>query len=91
MGNETCTITTCCPTKEQDMKVNIYISDSGWLVPRYGFLPPHRPITILPHSEKWKYVRSGDTAEFNLPEAVVEEIERHGFWAHTFGSGLHLA
>jgi hypothetical protein len=32
-------------------------------------------------------LRSGDTAEFHLPEAVEQEIERRGVWAHTFGEG----
>ncbi len=48
-------------------------------------------MSILPRGENWRYVRSADTMEFNLPEAVDEEIERRGFWAHTFGSGALLA
>ena len=71
------------------MKVNIYISEDGWPAPRYGFLPPQSPVTILPRSEIWRYVRSGDTGEFNLPAAVEQEIERRGFWAHSFGSGTY--
>jgi hypothetical protein len=69
------------------MKVNIYVSDSGRLLPRYGFVPPGKPVTLLPREESWMYVRSGDTTEFGLPEAIEEEIERRGFWAHTFGAG----
>ena len=71
------------------MKVNIYVSENGWPAPRYGFLPPKSPMSLLPRTEHWKYVRSGDTSEFNLPEAVEEEITRRGFWAHTFGHGSY--
>jgi hypothetical protein len=72
------------------MKVNIYMSDSSRIRPRYGFIPPGQPVTLLPRGENWKYVRSADTAEFGLPEAVEEEIERRGFWAHTFGTGASV-
>ena len=71
------------------MKINIYVSDSSSSVPRYGFLPPGRPMTLLPRGEKWTYVWSADTKDFHLPEAVEEEIERRGFWAHSFGSGTY--
>ena len=71
------------------MKVNIYISEGSWLAPRYGFLPPQNPLSLLPRTESWKYVRSADTAEFNLPVSVEQEIERLGFWAHSFGSGAY--
>jgi len=73
------------------MKVNIYVSDDGRFAPRYGFLPPTSPKTLLPRTENWKYVRSADTREFNLPEAVEEEIARRGFWAHTFGGGYSVS
>ncbi len=69
------------------MKVDIYVTESGRARPRYGFLPPHKPVTLLPPGEGWKYVRSADTGEFHLPEAIEEEIARRGFWAHTFGGG----
>jgi hypothetical protein len=70
------------------MKVNIYVSTRGSL-PRYGFLSPNKPISLLPRGEQWKYVRSVDTAQFNLPEAIEEEIEWHGFWS--FGRPAVLA
>jgi hypothetical protein len=69
------------------MKINIYVSEGSSPVPRYGFLPPDNPLTLLPRGEKWTYVWSADTRDFNLPEAVEEEIERHGFWAHGSRSG----
>jgi hypothetical protein len=69
------------------MKVDIYVSECGRSLPRYGFLPPHRPVSLLPRGGAWRFVRSGDTSEFHLPEAVEEEIEKRGFWAHTFGEG----
>ncbi len=60
------------------MKVDIYVSDGGRSLPRYGFLPPHRPVSLLPRTGTWRFVRSAETAEFHLPEAVEEEIERRG-------------
>lgn len=69
------------------MKVDIYVCEDARPLPRYGFLPPDRPTSLLPRSERWKYVRTGDTAEFHLPEVIDSEIERCGFWAHTFGAG----
>jgi hypothetical protein len=68
------------------MKVNIYIAETGLSFPRYGFLPPQKPVSFLARGESWRYVRSGDTGDFNLPEVVEEEIKRRGFWTHTFGS-----
>jgi len=70
------------------MKVDIYVSECGRSLPRYGFLPPHGPVSLLPRNGEWRYVRSGDTGEFHLPEAVEEEIEKRGYWAHTFGEGI---
>jgi hypothetical protein len=69
------------------MKVAIYVSVAERSLPRYGLLSPKSPITVLPPGQRWTYLRSGDTAEFHLPEAVEQEIERRGFWAHTFGEG----
>jgi len=60
------------------MRVNVYVSEMSH---RFGLVPARLPIS-LPKDENWKYVWSGDTVELNLPEAVVEEIERRGFWTH---------
>jgi len=73
------------------MKVDIYVSECGRSLPRYGFLPPHRPVSLLPRDGRWRYLRSGDTSEFQLPEAVEEEIERRGYWAHPLGEGTPSA
>ena len=67
------------------MKVDIYVSETSQPLPRYGFLPSHQPVSLLPRTESWRYLRSADTTEFHLPEAVEEEIGRRGYWAHTFG------
>jgi hypothetical protein len=69
------------------MKVNLYVSDGLRGQRQYGFLAPSTPISLLPRDENWKYVRSGDTSEFGLPEAVEEEIRRKGYWARDFGEG----
>lgn len=63
------------------MKVDIYVSKTERLRPRYGFLPTNRPVSLLPEGESWRFVGSADTLEFDLPEAVEEHIERRGFWA----------
>ena len=62
------------------MMVNIYVSENGRIRKRYGLAAAGRPIS-LPKNETWKYVRSADTAELNLPEAIEEEIARRGSWA----------
>ena len=69
------------------MKVAIYVSQTDRPLPCYGLLLANNPVSLLPAGERWTYVRSGDTAEFHLPEAVEQEIESRGFWAHTFGDG----
>ena len=63
------------------MKIDIYVSGTEQLRPRYGFLPTKRPASLLPEGETWRYVGSADTLEFKLPEAVEEHIEVRGFWA----------
>jgi len=69
------------------MKVAIYVSVTERALPRYGLLSPDRPISLLPPGRRWAYLRSGDTSEFHLPEAVEQEIQTRGVWAHTFGEG----
>lgn len=69
------------------MKVAIYVSQTDRPLPCYGLLSANSPVSLLPSGQRWTYVRSGDTAEFHLPEAVEQEIESRGFWAHTFGEG----
>ena len=69
------------------MKVAIYVSIADRSLPRYGLLSPKSPISLLPAGRRWTYLRSGDTSEFHLPEAVEQEIETRGVWAHTFGEG----
>jgi len=62
------------------MKVDIYVSKMENSA-RYGFVPRNQPVSLLPRGASWKYVRSADTLDFDLPEAVEEHIERRGFWA----------
>jgi hypothetical protein len=62
------------------MKVNIYISKRSPLGRRPGIALVRHPLQ-LPLNETWAYLRSGDTSEFALPEAVEEEIERRGIWS----------
>jgi hypothetical protein len=69
------------------MKIDIYVSGTEKLRPRYGFLPTNRPVSLLPEGASWRFVGSADTFEFDLPEAVEEHIERRGFWAAEPSSG----
>ena len=74
------------------MKVAIYVSEmfvsrTDRSFPCYGLLSPDSPVSLLPPGRRWTYLRSGDTAEFHLPEAVEQEIQMRGVWAHTFGEG----
>jgi hypothetical protein len=73
------------------MKVAIYVSHTDRALPCYGLLSASSQVSLLPPGEKWTYVRSGDTAEFHLPEAVEQEIESRGFWAHNFGEGAPVS
>ena len=73
------------------MKVAIYVSQADRPLPCYGLLSVNRPVSLLPSGQMWTYVRSGDTTEFHLPEAVEQEIEQRGFWAHTFGEGAPVS
>jgi hypothetical protein len=62
------------------VKVSIYVSRDGPFRKRPGIALVRHPLR-LPLNDDWTYVRSGDTDEFNLPEAIEEEIERRGIWA----------
>ena len=61
------------------MKVSIYVSKNGSSRRGRGFALVRHPLS-LPLNETWAYLRSGDTSEFDLPEAVEEELERRGIW-----------
>ena len=68
------------------MRVNVYVSqDAG--PQSYGLVAADRPISLLPASGRWKFLRDADTRDLRLPEAIEEEIDRSGFWAprHRFG------
>ena len=62
------------------MKVSIYVSKNGSSKRGRGFALVRHPLS-LSLNETWTYLRSGDTSEFDLPEAIVEEIERRGIWS----------
>jgi hypothetical protein len=61
------------------MKVSIYVSKNGSSKRGRGFALVRHPLS-LPQNETWSYLRSGDTSEFDLPEAIEEELERRGIW-----------
>ena len=62
------------------MKVSIYVSRDGRHQQRPGIALVRHPLQ-LPPNNTWAYLRTGDTSEFDLPEAIEEEIERRGIWA----------
>ena len=67
------------------VKVNIYVSKVGPFRRQPGIALVLDPLRI-PENETWTYLRSGDTREFDLPEAIEEEIERRGIWAQRIES-----
>jgi hypothetical protein len=71
-----------------EMKVDLYVSERD-NIPSYSFLSAGRSVSVLPPGEQWRFVRSVDSADFNLPEAIEEEIAVYGFWA--FGGGGRFA
>ena len=68
------------PPEEVLVKVNIYVSREGPFRRQPGIALVLDPLRI-PENGTWTYLRSGDTSEFDLPEAIEEEIERRGIWA----------
>jgi len=60
------------------MKVDIYVSERD-NIPSNGFLSAGRSVSLLPPGEQWRSVRSVDSADFNRPEAIEQEIAGHGF------------
>jgi hypothetical protein len=62
------------------VKVSIYVSRDGAFQKQPGIALVRHPLR-LPENDTWTYLRTGDTEEFDLPEAIEEEIERRGIWA----------
>ncbi len=69
------------------MTINVYVSSGFRGSPRYGFLAPNTPVSLLPRTESWKYVRSADAMELGLCDADVEQLLRSGFGTREAGSG----
>ena len=62
------------------MRVNVYVSLDE--EPQcFGLIAADKPVSLLPETGRWKYLRDADTCDLALPEAIEEEIGRHGFWA----------
>jgi len=69
------------------MTINVYVSSGFRGSPRYAYLAPNRPISLLPRTESWKYVRSADAEELGLCDADVEQLRRAGFGLREAGGG----
>ena len=77
------------PSEERTdvMTINVYVSSGFRGSPRFGFLAPNTPATILPRTESWKYVRSADAEELGLCDADLDQLRRSGFGMREAGSG----
>ena len=69
------------------MTLNVYLSSGSRGSPRYGLLTLSAPISLLPRTESWKYVRSADAADLGLSETDVEQLQQNGFWTRDIAGG----
>lgn len=69
------------------MTLNVYVSSGFRGSPRYGLLKPNSPMSLLPRTETWKYVRSADAIDLSLSETDVEQLLHSGFWARDIAGG----
>jgi hypothetical protein len=67
--------------------VNVYVSSGFRGSPRLGVLAPNTPVSLLPRTDSWKYVRSTDAFQLGLSETDVTELHRSGFWTRDLDSG----
>ena len=64
------------------MTVSVYVSCS-----QYGFLAPNAPASLLPRTERWKYVGSADTSDLGLSDRDVNELSHSAFGAREAEEG----
>ena len=69
------------------MTLNVYVSSGFRGSPRYGLLIPNTPMSLLPRTETWKYVRSADAIDLGLSETDVEQLQHSGFWTRDIADG----
>jgi hypothetical protein len=69
------------------MTLNVYVSSGTRGSPRYGLLPPNTPMSLLPRTESWKYVRSAEALDLGLSETDCEQLLRRGFWERDIADG----
>jgi hypothetical protein len=62
------------------MTLNVYVSSGFRGSPRYGLLTPNTPMSLLPRTESWRYVRSAQAIDLGLSETDVEQLLHSGFW-----------
>ena len=62
------------------MTLNVYVSSGSRGSRRYGLLKPDAPMSLLPRTETWKYVRSAEALDLGLSEMDVEQLQHSGFW-----------
>ena len=61
------------------MTINVYVSSGFRGSPRYAYLAPNTPISLLPRTESWKYVRSAEARELGLSDTDMADLLRAGF------------
>ena len=61
------------------MTLNVYVSSGFRGSLRFGLLTPNSPMSFLPRTENWKYLRSADSPDLGLSETDVEELLHRGF------------
>lgn len=69
------------------MTLNVYVSSGSRGSPRYGLLKPDAPMSLLPRTETWKYVRSADALDLGLSETDIEQLLHRGFWERDIADG----
>jgi hypothetical protein len=72
------------------MTINVYVSSGFRGSPRYGFLAPNTPVSLLPRTESWRYLRSADALELGLCDTDVAHLLRSGFGVREAGTGQSI-
>jgi hypothetical protein len=69
------------------MTLNVYVSSGFRGSLRFGLLTPNAPMSFLPRTENWKYVRSADSLDLGLSETDVDELLHRGFFEREVADG----
>jgi hypothetical protein len=73
------------------VQLDVYFSDRSYgsgKPRRYAFLASGTSYEVLPKSERWTHVRSGEIAEFQLPTKAQRRLTEKGFAIEVCGADL---